>query len=262
MKGLGFTLGWLLTLVGIVAVTVLVTGGKPLIPKSAPSTAQPGREAGHRRGARVHRLPAPAQAGIERAQEAARGWPASTASTPWPPPGLGFLLQPWVLVAAGVATITQAKLSSRRSTSPSSPSASGARPATSCMETYAALRPGEGQDEARRDAPMDQHAHGPGDRVPVVGARAVPHGQEHLRPGERRLARAPPDAQPGARDLRLWSGGVSGATLGRIDHDRGSSDVRLHVAAAEPVLDVPDVRRGVPADLLHHLVLHRQLPPP
>jgi hypothetical protein len=26
--------------------------------------------------------------------------------------GLGFLLQPWVLVAAGVATITQAKLSS------------------------------------------------------------------------------------------------------------------------------------------------------
>src|SRR6202023_357375 len=35
----GFTLGWLLTLVVIVAVTVLVTGGKPLIPKSTPSTA-------------------------------------------------------------------------------------------------------------------------------------------------------------------------------------------------------------------------------
>ena len=39
MKGLGFTLGWLATLVGIVALTVLVTGGKPLIPQSAPSTA-------------------------------------------------------------------------------------------------------------------------------------------------------------------------------------------------------------------------------
>ena len=39
LKGLGFTLGWLFTLVAIVAVTVLVTGGKPLIPKSSPSTA-------------------------------------------------------------------------------------------------------------------------------------------------------------------------------------------------------------------------------
>src|SRR3974390_3391718 len=40
LKGLGFTLGWLATLVGIVALTVLVTGGKPLIPESKPSTAE------------------------------------------------------------------------------------------------------------------------------------------------------------------------------------------------------------------------------
>ena len=39
LKGLGYMLGWLATLVGIVALTVLVTGGKPLIPKSNPSTA-------------------------------------------------------------------------------------------------------------------------------------------------------------------------------------------------------------------------------
>ena len=39
LKGLGYVLGWMLTLVVIVAVTVLVTGGKPLIPKSNPSTA-------------------------------------------------------------------------------------------------------------------------------------------------------------------------------------------------------------------------------
>ncbi len=39
LKGLGYTLGWLLTLVLIVAVTVLITGGKPLIPHSSPSTA-------------------------------------------------------------------------------------------------------------------------------------------------------------------------------------------------------------------------------
>ena len=39
MNGLGYVLGWLFTLVGIVALTVLVTGGEPLIPKSNPSTA-------------------------------------------------------------------------------------------------------------------------------------------------------------------------------------------------------------------------------
>ena len=38
LKGLGYVLGWLLTLVAIVALTVLVTGGKPLIPNSNPST--------------------------------------------------------------------------------------------------------------------------------------------------------------------------------------------------------------------------------
>ena len=37
MKGLGFVLGWLATLLAIVALTVLVTGGKPLISQSAPS---------------------------------------------------------------------------------------------------------------------------------------------------------------------------------------------------------------------------------
>ena len=38
LKGLGYVLGWMVTLVVIVAVTVLVTGGKPLIPHSNPST--------------------------------------------------------------------------------------------------------------------------------------------------------------------------------------------------------------------------------
>jgi hypothetical protein len=44
--------------------------------------------------------------------------------------GLAFVVQPWVLVAAGVSTIADAKLSNRSNTSGSSPSVSGARPAT------------------------------------------------------------------------------------------------------------------------------------
>jgi threonine/homoserine/homoserine lactone efflux protein len=39
VKGVGYVLGWLVTLVAIVALTVLVTGGQPLIPHSSPSTA-------------------------------------------------------------------------------------------------------------------------------------------------------------------------------------------------------------------------------
>ena len=38
-KGLGFLLGWVLTLVGVVALTLALTGGKPLKSGSAPSTS-------------------------------------------------------------------------------------------------------------------------------------------------------------------------------------------------------------------------------
>jgi threonine/homoserine/homoserine lactone efflux protein len=111
MKGLGFTLGWLLTLVGIVALTVVVTGGKPLIPQSAPSTAA---------------LTLKLAIGIVLVFTGYRRWGKPTSSEPKKQPrwmtgidrinplaaaGLGFLLQPWVLVTAGVTTITQAKLS-------------------------------------------------------------------------------------------------------------------------------------------------------
>ncbi len=112
LKGLGFTLGWLLTLVAIVAATVLLTGGKPLIPQSAPSTAALTIKlaiglvlvfTGYRRwGKRSTNEPKRQpkwMAGIDRINPLAAA-------------GLGFLLQPWVLVAAGVATITGAKLSS------------------------------------------------------------------------------------------------------------------------------------------------------
>jgi hypothetical protein len=112
VKGLGYVLGWLLTLVGIVALTVLVTGGKPLIPNSNPSTAALCVKLaigavlvfiGYRRWGSWQDAKPKGQprwmAGIDRLN------PLTAA-------GLAFLLQPWVLVAAGVTTITQAKVSS------------------------------------------------------------------------------------------------------------------------------------------------------
>lgn len=110
-KGFGFVLGWVLTLVGLVVVTLLVTGGTPLSAGSTPSTAV---------------LVAKILLGVALLvfawrTRAKRGRPAP------PPPrwktgidrlgfvpamGLGFLLQPWPLVAAGVASVTAADLGS------------------------------------------------------------------------------------------------------------------------------------------------------
>ena len=116
LKGLGFVLGWLGTLVIIVAVVVVVTGGKPLIPKSNPSTA-----------ALVVKLMAGAILVAIAARRRARIARASSSDAPkekkqpkWMTrldqvnplvaAGLGFFLQPWVLVAAGVTTIVEGKL--------------------------------------------------------------------------------------------------------------------------------------------------------
>jgi threonine/homoserine/homoserine lactone efflux protein len=141
MKGLGFTLGWLLTLVGIVALTVLVTGGKPLIPQSAPST-----------GALTLKL----LIGIVLVFIGYRRWGKPSSSEPKKQPrwmagidrinplgaaGLGFLLQPWVLVAAGVTTITQAKLSNAEEYFAVFAFCVWCTASYLVMETYAALRP-------------------------------------------------------------------------------------------------------------------------
>jgi Sap, sulfolipid-1-addressing protein len=141
LKGLGFTLGWLLTLVVIVAVTVLVTGGKPLIPQSAPSTA-----------ALAVKLAAGVvlvMVAIRRRARPARTEPKKQPNwmssidriNPLTAAGLGFLLQPWVLVAAGVATITQAKLSSGLQYFAVFAFCIWCTASYLVMETYAAVRP-------------------------------------------------------------------------------------------------------------------------
>jgi hypothetical protein len=146
LKGLGFVLGWLGTLVLIVAVIVVVTGGKPLIPKSSPSTA-----------ALVIKLVAGAiLIGIaERRRRRLSGgssaapkdkkqpkWMARIDQlNPLAAAGLGFLLQPWVLVAAGITTIVEGKLSSPIEYIGVFAFAVWCSASYLALETYAALRP-------------------------------------------------------------------------------------------------------------------------
>jgi threonine/homoserine/homoserine lactone efflux protein len=108
-KGLAFVLGWLACLVVVIAAVVLTTRGKPPAPNTAPSTAA---------------LAVKLALGIALVLYGVRRW--RRLGTPRKPPawlarldglslwaaaGLAAFLQPWVMVAAGAATITQAKLS-------------------------------------------------------------------------------------------------------------------------------------------------------
>jgi hypothetical protein len=108
-KGLAFIAGWVACLVAVIAVVVLVTGGKPPEPHTAPSTAALVVKAllgalliwvGLRQRRRM---------GRPRKQP---GWMARLDHlSPWAAAGLGVFLQPWSLVAAGAATVVQASLS-------------------------------------------------------------------------------------------------------------------------------------------------------
>ncbi|MGH3120469.1 MAG: GAP family protein [Streptosporangiaceae bacterium] len=109
IKGLAFILGWLACLVVVVAGVMLATGGTPVQKNTAPSTAA---------------LAVKLALGLVLIGVAVRQWrrmgrprkpPAWIARldrlSPWTAAGLAAFLQPWVLVGAGAATITAARLS-------------------------------------------------------------------------------------------------------------------------------------------------------
>jgi hypothetical protein len=109
-KGLAYILGWLACLVVVIAAVLVTTGGKPPAPNTAPSEAA---------------LAVKLAAGLVLILIAAIRW--RRRGRPRKPPtwmarldrlsllacaGLAAFLQPWALVAAGAATVTQADLSS------------------------------------------------------------------------------------------------------------------------------------------------------
>ncbi len=109
-KGLAFIMGWLACLVAVIAAVVLVTGGKPPAPNTAPPTAA---------------VAVKLALGVVLILFAVRQWrrmgaprkpPAWMARLDrvslWSAAGLAAFLQPWTLVAAAAATVAQAKLSS------------------------------------------------------------------------------------------------------------------------------------------------------
>ena len=114
-KGAAFIFGWLLSLAAVVALTIIFTGNKPPKPNTAPSLA----------GIAVKLLIGVVLVFIALRRRAKLGEPKKPKKppkwqtgidnmSPWVCIGLAPLTQPWGLVAAGVATIMEAKLSSTK----------------------------------------------------------------------------------------------------------------------------------------------------
>jgi hypothetical protein len=112
-KGAAVIFGWLLSLAIVIAVTIVVTGNNPPQPSTAPSLA----------ALAVKIMIGVGLLAIAERQRRRLGRPKKPKKTPkwqsgldnmspWFVIGLAPLLQPWGLVAAGVATIVEAKLAS------------------------------------------------------------------------------------------------------------------------------------------------------
>ncbi|MFE1444514.1 GAP family protein [Streptomyces sp. NPDC058739] len=123
-KGLAFILAWLACFAGVLAIVLSVTGGKPPAPRSPPSTAASAVKLAigvgliaygwyrHRRWPRR----ADSEEADSEESDTPRPQPGGMMSrldriSVWTAAGMGPLLQPWGLVAAGAATVVGADLS-------------------------------------------------------------------------------------------------------------------------------------------------------
>ena len=109
-KGLGFILGWLACLVLVIAMVVLITGGKSVRFRTVPSTAVLILKL-----ALGIALIAIAVVQWQRRNRARRppAWMARLDTmSPWAAAVIAAIMQPWTLVAAAAVTAAQARLSS------------------------------------------------------------------------------------------------------------------------------------------------------
>jgi hypothetical protein len=115
-KGTAFIFGWLLSLAAVVAITVLVTGNKPPQPNTAPSLGALAAKIAIGVALVLIAIRQRRRMGKPRPPKKPPKWQTGLDNmSPWYAMGLAPLTQPWGLVAAGVATITEAKLSSWQS---------------------------------------------------------------------------------------------------------------------------------------------------
>jgi hypothetical protein len=112
-KGAAFIFGWLVSLAIVVSVTVLATGNNPPRPQTAPTLASLAVKMAVGAVLVYIAIRQRRRMGRPKKPKKPPKWQATVDEmSPWYAMGLAPLLQPWGLIAAGAATVVQAKLSS------------------------------------------------------------------------------------------------------------------------------------------------------
>jgi Sap, sulfolipid-1-addressing protein len=116
LKGAAFIAGWLISLAIVVGITIAATGNQPPKSNSAPSLAALAAKIAI--GAVLVGIAVRQRRRLGRPKKPKKTpkWQAGVDNmSPWFAAAIAPLVQPWGLIAAGVATITQAKVSSGES---------------------------------------------------------------------------------------------------------------------------------------------------
>jgi hypothetical protein len=170
-KGAAFVFGWLASMAVVVTVTIVATGNNPPKPDTVPSLASLAIKialgvflvrVGIRRGRRR---------GQPKPPKKQPKWQAQVDSmSPWFATGLAPTLQPWTLIAAGAATVMEAKLSNAADFLALFSYCVLASATYLIMETYAVVRPAKSQAFlAKLRAWIDDHT----DQVIIAGSLII-----------------------------------------------------------------------------------------
>ncbi|MER6119737.1 GAP family protein [Streptomyces sp. NPDC001743] len=146
-KGLAFILAWLGCLVLVLAAVLLLTGGKPPAPRSAPSTLALALKLVLGIAMVVYAERKRSRGGGRRPPRTPKWLGRLDSASGWTAAGLGVLLQPWGLVAAGAATVVQAHLTSLASYAALVVFCLLATSGLIAMELYATFRPEKARTE-------------------------------------------------------------------------------------------------------------------
>jgi Sap, sulfolipid-1-addressing protein len=170
-KGAAFVFGWLVSLAIVVTVTVLATGNNPPKPATAPSLAALAVKIAL--GVVLVRIAIRHIRAIGRPKPPKKPpkWQTHVDSmSPWFALALAPTLQPWVLIAAGAATVVEAKLSSWESFLALALYCVLASSSYLAMEIYAVARPTQSQALlARCRTWIDSHI----DQAIIVGSLII-----------------------------------------------------------------------------------------
>jgi hypothetical protein len=167
-KGAAFVFGWLVSLAIVVTITVLATGNNPPKSNTVPSLASLAVKIAIGAVLVVIAVRHRRKMGQPKKPKKPPKWQASVDKmSPWFALGLAPALQPWGLIAAGAATVVEAKLSSWESYLALFGFCVLASSTYVGMEIYAAVRPEQSQALlARLRKWIDSHT----DQVIIYGS--------------------------------------------------------------------------------------------